>query len=270
VRRGAALALAVLAGCVRPPPPDLSRDPGDLLAQVRAAQEGLSSCRGAARLSVSSPELSGSLDAWIAAERPGRLRVEIFDFFGNPAAVLVAGGGRFALLDTRAGTLYRGDDTPENLARLLPVPLGARELARVVCGTVPLLEGRAVTAEPGDGVVLLEVAGEGGRQVLSVGEGAAVKAAAYLPGARGGTAWKGAFSVFRHVGGRRFPTEVELGGGGSEIGLRWKDDVEVNAAPEDALFRLELPRGAREVELAPGTAPPPIGLPIHPTTPARP
>lgn len=265
-----ALSLALASGCVRAPPPDLSRAPGPLLAQVRAAQEGVSSCRGSARLGLSSPDLSGSLDAWVAAEKPGRLRLEVFDFFGNPAAVLVAGGGRFALLDARAGILYRGDDTPENLARLLPVPLGARDLASLICGGVPLLDGQAVTAEPGDGVVLLEIAGEPGRQVLAVGEGASIVSAAFLPGARGGTAWKAAFSVFRHPGGRRFPTEVELRGGGSEISLRWKDDLQVNVRPEDALFALDPPRGVRVVDLAPGAAPPALDLPIRPATPSRP
>ncbi|MEY2668698.1 MAG: hypothetical protein RJA59_1336 [Pseudomonadota bacterium] len=269
-RAAAFVALSALAGCVRAPPPDLSRDPAPLLAQVRAAQGGVTSCRGSARLALSSPDLSGSLDAWVAAETSGRLRVEVFDFFGNPAAVLVAGGGRFALLDARAGTFHRGDDTPENLARLLPVPLGARELARVICGSAPILDGQPVAAEPGDGVVLLELAGPAGRQVLGVGEGASIVSASFLPGARGGTAWKAAFSIFRHPGGRRFPTEVELRGGGAEIGLRWKDDLEVNGAPDDALFGLDPPRGARVIDLAPGEGPPPIDLPIRPETQGRP
>jgi hypothetical protein len=258
------------AGCVRAPPPDLSRDPGALLEQVRRAQAGVASCRGAARLGVSSPDLSGSLDAWVAAERSGRLRVEVFDFFGNPAAVLVAGGGRFALLDARKGILYRGEDRPESLARLLPVPLGARELAAVLCGTVPIVDGQGVTAEPGDGVVLLEVAGAEGRQVLAVGPEASVQSASFLPGARRGIAWKAAFSVFRHPAGRRFPTEVELRGGGAELSLRWKDDLELNGKVEDALFTLDTPRGARVVDLAPGSPPPSLDLPLRPAAPARP
>jgi hypothetical protein len=149
------------------------------------------------------------------------------------------------------------------------VPLGARELASVVCGGAPILDGQAVTAEPGDGVVLLEIAGPAGRQVLAVGEEAAIVSASFLPGARGGTAWRAAFSIFRHPGGRRFPTEVELRGGGAELSLRWKDDLEVNGAPENALFELDPPRGARIVELAPGAPPPPLDLPIHPTTQGR-
>ena len=264
--RVAALAALAAAACGRAPPPDLSRNPAALLAEVREAQGRVTSCSGPARVTVSAPGLGGSLDAWLAAALPGKVRIEVFDFFGNPAAVLVAGGDRFALYDPRAGVVYRGDDTRENLARLLPVPLGARELARVVCGSAPILDGSAVSVEPGDGVLLLEIAGADGREVLAVGDGATVRSAAYLPGPRGGVAWKVAFSVFRHAGGALVPTEVELRGGGSEVGLRWKDDREVNGVADDALFRLETPRGARVAELAPGAAPPRVELPIRPAT----
>jgi hypothetical protein len=269
-RLAGALWLALAAGCARVPPPDLSRDPAALLEQVRAAQSGVTTCRGSARLSVSSSEISGSLDAWVAAEKGGRVRVEVFDFFGNPAAVLVAGGGRFSLYDSRAGALYRGDDTPENLARLLSVPVGGRDLSAMICGSAPLIDGRAVTTEPGDGVVLLEIAGQGGRQVLAVGSGAAVERASYLPSASGGTPWKVAFSSFRHAGGQRFPEDVELRGGGAKVSLLWRDDVEVNAPPEESLFRLAPPRGARVVDLASGARPPPLDLPVHSTPSSRP
>jgi len=258
-RRAAVVALALVAGCARIPPPDLSLDPVRLLEQVRAAQGGVTACRGSARLSVSSANPSGSLDAWVAAEKGGRVRVDVFDFFGNPAAVLTASGGRFALYDAHAGVLYRGDDTPENLARLVPVPMGARDLASVICGGAPIIDGRAVSVEPGDGVLLLEIAGEPGRQVLAVGEGAAVERAAFLPGVRAGTSWKVAFSAFRRTAGHRFPGDVELRGGGAEVSLIWKDDLEVNLPPEISLFQLDPPRGARVVD-----------LPIHPTPSPRP
>jgi len=129
------------------------------------------------------------------------------------------------------------------------VPIGARDLASVICGSAPIIDGRAVSAEAGDGVVLLEIAGESGRQVLAVGEGGAVERASFLSGARGGTSWKAAFSAFRRTAGQRFPGEVELRGGGAEVSLLWKDDLEVNLPPETSLFQLAPPRGARVVDL---------------------
>ncbi len=265
----APLLLAVAAGCVRAPPPDLSRNPADLLAQVRRAQARVASCSGSARLSLSGLEVGGSLDAWVAAETSGRLRVDLFDFFGNPAATLVASGGRFALLDLREGVLYRGEDRPEVLSRIVSVPLGTRDLARVLCGSVAILEGQPVTAEPGDGAVLLEIAGPAGRQVLAVEEEASIRRASFLPGPGGGKGWQAEFSVFRHPSGVRFPTEVGLTGGGAGLSLRWTDDLQVNVAIDGGLFLLEAPGGVRVIELGPDTSVPALGLPIRPATPAR-
>src|SRR5919206_1703517 len=114
LRRGARCAaplaaLVLLAGCPRVPPRDLSRDPADLAAQVRAAQQRVRAVRGSARVAITSREVSGTVNELVAAEAPDRVRLETVDFFGNPAALLVAGGGRFAFLDGRANLLYRGD-----------------------------------------------------------------------------------------------------------------------------------------------------------------
>jgi hypothetical protein len=74
------------------------------------------------------------------------------------------------------------------------------------------------------------------------------------------------FDLFRHRGGARFPTEVELRAAAAHvrIALRWKDDLEVNGASEPGLFRLEPPRGARVVDLPPGESAPAAPLPVRP------
>ena len=262
--RRAALLLLGVAACTRVPPPDLSPDPEVLLSQVRAAQDRVRSCRGSARVGISAPEASGTLDAWLAAEKPDRVRVELLDFFGNTAAVLVAAEGRFALYDARAGALYRGEDTPENLRRLLPVPVGARELAALVCGSVPLLAGSTLSARPGDGVMLLDVASAEGRQSLRIGEEATIRAAATEPLQGAGSPWSVSFDVFRHRAGAFVPTDAELKGEGATVTLHWKEDREVNGPPVPDAFRLDPPLGARVVDLAPGTAPPPLELPLKP------
>jgi hypothetical protein len=93
---------AVVGGCAsRVPPADLSRDPAALLEQVRAAQARVTRVRGSARVNIESPGGSGTVTELAAAEKPDRLRLETLDFFGNPAAVLVAAGGRFAFHDQR-------------------------------------------------------------------------------------------------------------------------------------------------------------------------
>jgi hypothetical protein len=258
--------LLAAAACARVPPPDLSADPAQLRDQVRAAQDRVRSCRGSARVGISSPEVSGSIDAWIAAEKPDRVRVELLDFFGNPAAVLVAGGGRFSLYDAGAGAFYRGEDTPENLRRLLPVPVGSQALAALVCGSVPLLPGDTLTARPGDGVMWLDVASPAGRQSLAVGPEATVRSARTEPAQGAGSPWSVSFDVFRHRSGAFVPTDAELEGEGASVTLHWKEDREVNGPVEADAFRLDPPRGARVVDLAADAAPPAVELPLRPAT----
>jgi hypothetical protein len=265
-----ALALALLAGgCVRVPPPDLSRDPAGLLAQVREGQARVQSVRGSARVGVSSRSGSGSLDAWLVAERPDRVRIETFDFFGNVVAVLVADASRFALYDARAGVLYRGEPTPENLARLLPVALPPSDLAVLLCGSAPLLEGLPVEAQPDGGRMRLALEGAGGRETLWVGDGAAISEARLEPRAGAGPGWQVTFDSFRRRAGAPFPTDAELRSRGAEVSVRWEEDVQVNAAPDPSLFRLDPPRGARVQELSPGAPPPPVDLPLGPRPAGR-
>lgn len=262
----AAALLALAAGCARAPPPDLSADPAELLAAVRARMERVQRVSGGARLRLESPRASGSLDALAAAERPDRLRLELLDFFGGPVALLVASGGRFAFLDARRGIWYRGEATPENLSRLLPVPASVEDLAAAACGSPVLIDGAPLSAAPGSGVMRLVLAGGGLEQRLEIGPGAAVESSRVLRRLPGGAAEPAGpdldFGSFRRLGGLRVPGAVRLrAAGGGLAELRWKGDLAVNGPPDPALFAVAVPEGARVVELGPGVEPPRLELP---------
>src|SRR5512133_1916595 len=145
-RFAAGLLVLVVAACARVPPPDLSRDARELFAQVRSAQDRVQRVRGSARVRIDSPGGSGTVTEFIAAEKPDRVHLETIDFFGNPAAVLVAAGGQFAFLDRRESVLYRGEATAENVSRLLPVLVPVDELVTILCGSAPLIDGAPVEA----------------------------------------------------------------------------------------------------------------------------
>jgi uncharacterized protein DUF4292 len=255
---GLVLAGVTLSGCPpRAPPPDLSLDPAQLLAQVRAAQERVTSVRGSVRVRVDGPGAKGSVEALAAAKKPDRVLVQTFDFFGNTAASLAAASGELSLYDSRERTVYRGAATVENLSRLVPVPLSPSDLATLLCGSAPLLDGEAVRASPGRGFVELEIAAGGRRQILRIGTGAAVLSSSVAGG--GGGAYDVAFDGFDAVPGRRFPAEVKVSARDprAEVQLSWSD-VETGVALDDALFAPAVPRGARVVGLP--EAPPPAGL----------
>src|SRR5689334_7921700 len=100
----AALALVAGAGCAggglsRRAAQDLAADPEKLLEDVRAGQAKVRSVRGSARVRIESPGMTGTVMELVAAEKPARVRLVTLDFFGNPAAMLVADGDRFGFYD---------------------------------------------------------------------------------------------------------------------------------------------------------------------------
>src|SRR5437899_4288553 len=165
------VALLWLVGCPRPqivarPPPD----PGALYIEAKKAHGIPETLTCDAKAFVEAPENSGRYALHLSVKRPASLRIEALTAIGDPAAVLVADGGRFALLDLRSNVFYRGPSTPENLSRLIPQPLRDEELVALVLGAMPLLPAaRPVEAHrAGEGSVLTLESGEV-RQEISVG-----------------------------------------------------------------------------------------------------
>jgi hypothetical protein len=256
-RRGEAAALLLVlaaTGCVRrAPPADLSTDPAALLEAVERTQARVERVQGEAKVKVDAPGGGGTVTQLVAAERPDRLRLDTLDFFGNPAAVLVADAGRFALLDLRAGVFYRGAATPENVHRLVPLAVPVPELVLLLCGAVPLDARTPRSVEPGDGVLRLELAGEDRVQRLDVGEGAAIHGStlAALPGRSAPTGgYDVSFDRFRARGGRPFPGKVRVDASAAAVhlDLTWKE-IEVNGVIPEGSFSLTPPPGVRIVEL---------------------
>jgi hypothetical protein len=255
----AAAAVAALAAChPRTPPPDLSLDPAALLAEVRSAQLKVASVQGRARVSVDTDDGGGGTEQYLVAERPGRVRLEAHDFFGNVVLLLAVEQGHLALYDARARTFYRGAATPAHLARLLPIPITPEELVTLACGSAPLLDGAPTGAEPGDGRVALTLRRGDEVQRLEIGPGAVILASRLSRGEGGREVPDGLqadFSVHRTRAGLRVPTDVAARVPAARVAftLHWRE-LEVNGKVDPALFRLEPPAGARVVDL---DAPPP-------------
>jgi hypothetical protein len=269
VRVTVAVAVLLSLACRPPrtPPADLSLDPSALRDQVLRARDRVRGVAGDARVAVDAPGGSGTVSQFIAAQRPDRLHLEVLDFFGNVAMVLSAGDGRFSLYDSREKVFYRGASTPENLARLLPLPMAAEDLVEILCGATPLLDGTAVAAAPGPGFVSLELARGPYTQSLRVGsEGIVERSSRRIAGEPGPGTYDLRFETFQQHGGVWFPRELALRASAPKVKLdvRWKR-VQVNPELDDGMFRMEPPRGARIVELDDGSAPAQPPSPFQPS-----
>jgi outer membrane lipoprotein-sorting protein len=141
--------------------------PAALFEQAAKAHAGPSTLSCDAKAFVQAPQNSGRYELHVSVERPDSLRIEALTPVGDPAAVLVASGGRFSLLDLRNNVFYRGPSTARNLARLLPVALRPEELVAVITGGIPELPGAqpSDSKRQGDGSLLTFKSGETLQQV---------------------------------------------------------------------------------------------------------
>lgn len=254
LRAALPLCAALLSGaCIpRRPPPDLSLDPVQLASQVRAAQAPLLRVEGEMRLHLEAPR-SAVLRQFAAAELPDRVHLEALDFFGNPAAVLVTAGGRFSLYEAEKKILYRGAATPENLARLVPVPMTADVLAAMLLGTAPLPAGAPASVEP-DGAQLRLRYEEGGAILdFWIGEHALVEKMVRSVPADPAAGYQVEFWGHTRRGGGWFPGTVALRGdrGRVRLAIKWTQ-VEVNGPADPGLFAPPAPKGARIVDVDAG------------------
>lgn len=124
------------AGTLRPQQP--IQDARAALARRDATIEGLHSIRAEARVDqrAKSGRIKGTVLMFV--EDSGRVRFDVMTQFG-PIAILTSDGQQFAYSDLREKRYLFGPTCPENIARLLGVPLGAEETARFLLGGTPLI-----------------------------------------------------------------------------------------------------------------------------------
>lgn len=256
----AALSAALQTVGCRPhvPPPDLSLDPGELLAQVKAGQARSQRVQGEAKTRIRTARGSGTIRSFAAAERPDRVHLEQLDFFGNPNLVLVTSGGRFWLFDRLKNVLYRGTATPRNLSRLVPIPLSAEDLVAILLGTAPVPEDAAAAGARQDGARLyLRLTQADVIEELWVAAHAVVERAdRQVAGGAGPGSFRIDLTGHEERGGAWFPRKVSIDSEPAKVGvdLSWTE-VEVNGVLDPRLFAPLAPHGARVVEVGEGAEP---------------
>lgn len=167
------LACFTLTGCAHridygPRGPIL--DPHVILDVLQERYARVQSLRSEGRLSVESPEGSGSLRIALEVAKPGCAYLETADFLGNPRGTFATDGEEFVFFEPGENVFYAGSASARLLGRFLPVELGPEELVALLLGQPPLLEGDEVRLEvEPEGVYRLDLRRGSIRQRVRVG-----------------------------------------------------------------------------------------------------
>ena len=251
----AVLATAVaLAGCTprpapRPPAPRGALPAAEQLdAAVAARRAALQSLRAWARLSYESPEESRKVKQLLIAERPDRLRMELFSPFGA-VFVLAAADGRLAAYDRGTSTVYRGAATAANLQRYTQVGLPVDDAVALLLGAPPTGDGddRVVSADGDDIKLWWETAGGARAAWFSP----ALEPLRYEEHAEDGRVLlRATYGDYQPIDGVRVALQVgfELPQTPLRVGIALSD-IEVNPPLPPTVFAFETPAGSRLVDL---------------------
>jgi hypothetical protein len=234
----------------------------ELFRLTQRAQDVTATLQGDGKLRIESPQGSGTVSAFLAVSRPGLLRVEMFDFFNRPLAVLVTDGQRFGLTQFQENAFYQGPATPQNLSRFLPLALPSEELVSVMLGRVPFIPAERMTLalDEKQALYVLTLVRGGVSQVLHIHPLHLRVVRSEVQGVR---AYALEYGHFETRGDSVFAHDVTLRSvsAGTSLGLRYTD-VTLNQSPDLTLFDLSAPEGLRVVEVDEGgQALPPVALP---------
>lgn len=161
----------LLSACpprLHPPPPGAQPGAEQLLRRLRQARRALHSLRATAVVVARRGGRAVKMRAVVAAARPARLRLETESIFGQALSIMVTDKLRFAFWDMEHGRFLRGKANPDNLGRVLPVPLDGAELARTFLGEPPLIAyaSARVSWDGERGSYLIELENSRRRQLL--------------------------------------------------------------------------------------------------------
>jgi hypothetical protein len=236
--------------------------PEELFRLTREAQDVTATLQGDGKLRVESPQGTGTVSVFLAASLPGLLRVEMFDFFNRPIAVLVTDGQRFGLLQFQENRFYQGPATPQNLSRFLPLALPSEELVSVMLGRVPFIPAERMTlgVDEKEALYVLTLVRGDVSQVLHIHPRHLRVVRSEVQGVR---TYSLEYGRFEPQGDAVFPHQVTLRAASADtsLGLRYTD-VTLNQPPDLTLFELSAPEGVPVVDVDEGgQALPPVALP---------
>ena len=222
--------------------------PAGLLARLDAEAAKRQALRGSLRMQLAGTDINTSLSQRVAAERPGRLRVEVLALFSQVAAVLATDGTRFDFLDMRSGEVQSGFVRDDLLWQTARIDLRPDEAVDLLLGVVPVFpQPLVVEAREFEGgaieVVIRDGASEA-RQRISFDTTGQLERAEE-ENADGELRWRARFSDHRTVSGEALPHEIALRFPRVDASatLRFSSMQLAASLPPD-LFVLQVPAGS--------------------------
>lgn len=237
-------------------------DPEKAIADHQGRQSGWQSIKAEARVTQwgRNGRIRGTVLMFL--ERPSRVRFDVMTQFG-PAAVLTSDGKSFQLTDLREGVFLYGPTCPENLARLLGIPVDAQDVLLLLSGDTPLIEaseqriecreGRYVVTRTGAGGLIQELSfsvDQGDRDALPDDQRLTLRKST-VRAADGTKQWEATYDEYTEVDGHRFPTEMrfvdEINDADTSVRVK---SITLNPDVPDEAFQ-QAPRPGMSVDFAP-------------------
>jgi hypothetical protein len=141
LRRLLPLSLLLVTGC---PTGQMVRSypepkPDEVVAHLRSLPERASSLKAETLTDFRLGKDRVNLTVWMLAAWGGKLRFQAQDPNGATAADLASDGRRYCFLDVHDNCAECGPATPENVARMIRIPLEPDQVVAVLLGAVPLI-----------------------------------------------------------------------------------------------------------------------------------
>ena len=243
---GACLLLTACGGNI-PRPAGFVDDTRPLLERIERRGAAVKSLSGELKTEIWQKLKRVKVKQLVAADPRGRLRIEVLSPFGHPVTTLVSDSSRLMIYLAEEKRFLLGSATTENMARLLPIPLGPGELGGALRGAMPLIPFRESRVEWNgrDGRYRLILSGDNRRQVVDL-EPEHLRVTTIQTYAADALLYRAEFGDYSGTGDAVIPRRVrfEVPSEALKVDMEVVDH-RINPELPDAAFHLVPPRGIR-------------------------
>lgn len=143
-------------------------DPKQLMIAVREKGKELTSLRAEGTILMRRGGKRIKAHMILLLRRPATLRFETVSFFEQPLSILVTDGMQFSLWDMDKGRFYQGDATPQNISRVIPIPMDGPEVSGILFGDPPLIPFAESKLDFKDGLYVLTLSNSQQKQTIKI------------------------------------------------------------------------------------------------------